>query len=104
MAISVMVFVLIKNNIAKVKVHPTPKIIKSKGVKKPNINIDFLEFAGIKYVSFTIYHPFYFLLSPLSPPASGLEPPPKSSLLSLIAAFKTSAILLLPSLSSASFI
>ena len=99
-----MVFVLIKNNITKVNVHPIPKIIKSMGVKKPNINIDFLEFAGIKYVSFTKYHPSYFLLSSLLPPASVLAPPPKSSLLSLIAAFKTSAILLLPSLSSASFI
>lgn len=43
-----MVFVLIKNNIATVNVHPTPKIIKSIGVKNPKINIDFLEFAGIK--------------------------------------------------------
>ena len=92
-AISVTVLVLIKNSITNVKVHPIPNIIKSKGVKKPNINIDFLEFAGIKYVSFTKYHPFYFLLSSLE----FEDPPPKSILLSLANSFKASRTCCLPS-------
>ncbi len=36
------------NNITNVNVHPKPNIIKSMGVKKPKINIDFFELAGIK--------------------------------------------------------
>ena len=35
-------------NRINVIVHPVPNIIKSIGVKKPNISLDFLVFAGIK--------------------------------------------------------
>jgi len=39
---------LIANKNIKVIIQPVPNIIKSVGLKKPSISIDFLEFAGIK--------------------------------------------------------
>ena len=40
--------VLSINNNKNVIIQPVPNIIKSVGLKKPSINIDFFEFAGIK--------------------------------------------------------
>lgn len=66
------------NTNIKVIPKPQPNNIKSNSLKSPNINIDFLEFAGIKkfpiysFISFIKKQIYYLLGDGLAPPVPGV--------------------------------